>query len=95
MAAAETGIRKAEIALSVPKAWTVATIAEFPATIRENFQEAMQHELDRLTPFSPDEALHDFKILREAGERITVLVVAAKADIVMPYVDALRCGRRA
>jgi general secretion pathway protein L len=78
------------VALSIPKAWTIATIAEFPSTIKENVLDAIRHEMDRLTPFSADEALYDFRVLRESEGRLSVLVLAAKASLVTPYLDALR-----
>jgi Tfp pilus assembly protein PilN len=87
---AELATKKADVVLSIPKAWTVATVTEFPATIKENLLEAMRHELDRLTPFSPEEALYDFQILGESEGKLTVLVVAAKTAAVMPYLDALK-----
>ena len=90
LAAAELAMKKMEVVLSIPKAWTVATVAEFPAAIRESFLEAMRHELDRLTPFSPDEALYDFRMLGESEGKLLVLIVAAKTASVMPYVDALK-----
>ncbi len=90
LAAAEFPMKKAEVVLSIPKAWTIVTTAEFPVTIKENIREAMRHELDRLTPFSHDEALYDFRVLRESEGKLSVLLVAAKASVVMPYIDALK-----
>jgi len=90
LAAAEFPMKKAEVILSIPKAWTIVTTAEFPSAIKENVREAMRHELDRLTPFSHDEALYDFRIIRESEGKLSVLLVAAKASVVMPYVDALK-----
>lgn len=90
MLLAESPMKKPVVSLSVPKAWTIATVAEFPATIKENMHDAMRHELDRLTPFSADEALYDFRILGEAGGKLSVLVLAAKASVVLPYLDALK-----
>lgn len=90
MAIAGSPAKNAVVALSIPKAWTIATVAEFPSTIKENVHDAIRHELDRLTPFSADEALYDFTILREHEGKLSVLVLAAKASLVMPYLDALR-----
>ncbi len=90
LAAAEFPMKRAEVVLSIPKAWTIVTTAEFPATIKENIGEAMRHELDRLTPFSHDEALYDFRVLRESEGKLSVLLIAAKASVVMPYIDALK-----
>ena len=90
MAAGELRLKKASIAFAVPKSWTVFSIREFPSTILENIVDAIRYELDRMTPFSADEAVYDFRVLGERSGKITVLLAAAKADLVMPYIDALR-----
>lgn len=90
LATAAFPVKKAEIVLSLPKAWTVVTTAQFPATIRENIAEAIRHELDRLTPFSYDEALYDFRVLQESEGKLLLLVIAAKASVVTPYLEALK-----
>jgi general secretion pathway protein L len=83
------GAKGADISLSIPKAWTVIKIAEFPITVKESLANAISYELDRLTPFSPEEAFYDFRILKESAEKITILIVAAKGDLVRPYIGAL------
>jgi len=84
------GASKADITLSIPKAWTVIKIAEFPSTVRDNLSDVISYEMDRLTPFGPGEAFYDFRIVREDSEKLTVLVVAAKTDLIEPYLGALR-----
>jgi general secretion pathway protein L len=84
------GAKGADVSLSIPKAWTVIKVAEFPATVKENLSNAISYELDRLTPFGPEDALYDFRILRESDDKITILIIAAKGDLVRPYIEALR-----
>ncbi len=79
-----------EVCLSIPKTWAIIKTAEFPLTVKENLSDVVSYELDRLTPFSPEDALYDFKILRETSEKLNILVMVAKADLVKPYIDALR-----
>jgi hypothetical protein len=79
-----------EVCLSIPKAWAIIKTAEFPLTVKENLSDVVSYELDRLTPFSPEDALYDFKILRETAEKLNILVMVAKADLIKPYIDALR-----
>jgi len=81
---------KSDITLSIPKAWAVIRTAEFPVSIKENIPDVVSYEMDRLTPFSADEALYDFKVLKEKDGKLTLLIVAAKADQIMPYINALR-----
>ncbi len=80
----------ANLSLNIPKAWSIIKTADFPVTIKENLMDAVSYELDRLTPFSPEDAFYDFKILRETEGKLTILVTAAKADLVKPYIEALR-----
>lgn len=86
----EFGAKSAYVSLSIPKAWTVIKIAEFPITVKENLANAVSYELDRLTPFSSEDALYDFRILREHNEKLSILILAARGDLVRSYIDALR-----
>jgi len=79
-----------DLSLNIPKAWAIIKTADFPVTVKENLVDAVSYELDRLTPFSPEDAFYDFKILRESEGKLTILVTAAKADLVKPYIEALR-----
>ncbi len=89
IAAEEFGLKNPPLVFTVPKSWTVFATREFPATIMENMSDAIGYELDRMTPFSADEALFDFRILGRKAGRIMVLTAAAKADAIMPYINAL------
>jgi len=85
----DLGASKVEVSLAIPKAWAVIKTAEFPASVRENLSDVISYELDRITPFSPGDAFYDFKILTENAEKLTVLVAAAKVDMIQPYIEAL------
>jgi len=84
------GARKAPVTLSIPKAWTVITTAEFPLTVKENLSDVISYELDRITPLTSANAFFDFRVLEEKEGKLSVLVVAVRADLVEPYIDALR-----
>jgi len=81
---------RTDITLSIPKAWVIIKTAEFPSTVKENLADVLSYELDRLTPFSPEEALYDFRILKDDAEKLTILLMAAKADLIHQYTDALK-----
>jgi len=85
----EAGAAKSDLTLSLPKAWAIIRTAEFPSTIKENLSEALSHEMDRITPFSSEDLYYDYRILREAGNRIYLLVIAVRAETVRPYIEAL------
>jgi general secretion pathway protein L len=78
------------ITLSIPKAWVIIKTAEFPSTVQENLANVLSYELDRLTPFSPEDALHDFRILKDDAGKLTIILMAAKADTIQQYIDALK-----
>ena len=80
----------AQATLVIPKAWTIVKTAEFPVTVKENLPDVVSYELDRLTPLSPERAFYDFRILAEDENRIRIILVAMKAEILQPYLDALR-----
>jgi Tfp pilus assembly protein PilN len=84
------GATKATVSLSIPKAWVIIKTAELPITVKENLSDVISYEMDRLTPFSSDDSFFDFKILSETEEKLNVLIMAIKADVVKPYIDALR-----
>lgn len=81
---------KMDITLSIPKSWVIIQSVDLPLAVKENLPNVISYELDRLTPLSPENALYDFRILREEAGRIHILLIAAKADVVNPYIEALR-----
>jgi len=84
------GVTKADVTLSIPKAWAVIKTAEFPSTVKESLSDALSYELDRLTPFNTGDALYDFRVLKEEDGKLTLLIMATRADIIKPYLDALK-----
>ncbi|MBF0327658.1 MAG: pilus assembly protein PilM [Nitrospirae bacterium] len=89
IASNELNASGAAVALAIPKSWVMFRTAELPAVIMENISEVISHEIDRLTPFSKDEAFYDFRVLGVSEEKVNILLVAAKRDKVKPYIDAL------
>jgi general secretion pathway protein L len=86
----DLGARNADVTLSIPKAWTVITTAELPAAVKENLSDVISYELDRITPFNAGNAFYDFRVIGEQEEKLSILIVAVKADTIQPYIDALR-----
>lgn len=89
LAISDLGARKAQVTLSIPKAWTVITTADFPVSVKENLSNVIAYELDRITPFSSANAFFDYRALGEKEGKISVLVIAVKDDVIQPYIDAL------
>jgi Tfp pilus assembly protein PilN len=82
--------RKAGYVLCIPKSWTIVQSAEFPAAVKENLSNVVSYELDRLTPLTADNAFYDYKVISENQEKLSILLVVAKADQIKPYLEALR-----
>jgi Tfp pilus assembly protein PilN len=90
VASNELGFRKTDITLSIPKAWAITKMAEFPHTVKDNLHTVLSYELDRLTPFSSEDALFDYKIISETKDKITILIIVVKKELITPYLDALK-----
>ncbi len=89
LAVNDLGAVKPDITLSIPKAWAIIKTTEFPVTIKENLSNVVAYELDRITPFSSEDAYFDFKVIGEKEEKLILLIIAAKADPIKPYIEAL------
>lgn len=85
----EMKAKKVEMTITIPREWVVIRTVELPSTVRENLASVVSYELDRLTPFNSDEALYDFKLLGEKDEKLTIMIWAARGNLIRPYLDAL------
>lgn len=86
----DLGVSYNNITLNIPKEWVVFKKIKFPITAKENIYDVVSYEIDRITPFKQDEALYDFKIVKDDGKDLTLMVAAANSEKIMPYVDALK-----
>lgn len=89
LAAEELKAPHAEVILSVPREWVIIRTVELPATVKENLAAVISYEFDRLTPLNAADALYDFRIISESDEKLTIMVWAARANQINPYVEAL------
>ena len=89
LAMSDLGGPESDVTLSIPKAWVIIKTAAFPVTVKENLPDVVRYEMDRITPFTPEETYYDFKIIQEDDNRLTLLIAAARAETVMPYINAL------
>jgi Tfp pilus assembly protein PilN len=86
----ELKARGAEIVLNIPHEFLVVRTAELPSVAKENIASVITYELDRLTPFTSSEAMYDFKIYDEEEGKLKVIIAASRADVLKPYLDALK-----
>jgi Tfp pilus assembly protein PilN len=85
----ELKAKRIEVNLSIPREWAIIRTTELPSTVRENLVNVVSYELDRLTPLSSDGAFYDFKVLGEKDGKLTIMIWAARANLVKPYIEAL------
>lgn len=77
------------VTLCIPKAWAVVQTTELPDAVKENLPGVVACELDRITPFGPDDAYYDYRILKESAGRLHMVITASKRRIIDPYISAL------
>ncbi len=90
LALRELGAPRKGIVLAIPRDWAILREVTLPGAVKENLTEVIGYELDRLTPFSSEDAYYDFRVLGEEDGKVSLLVVAAKAGLVAPYLEALK-----
>ena len=64
----------------------------FPAQVRDNLQQVVRYEIDRLTPFQADQVLFDTSLsgASRRGDRILVELALCRRDRVDPWLLRLR-----
>ncbi|MCG6898295.1 MAG: PilN domain-containing protein [Thiocapsa sp.] len=62
-----------------------------PAQVRGNLAQVIRYELDRLSPFQPDEVLYDFSIRPgpKGARRLNVDLALCRRDLVAPWIKRL------
>lgn len=89
LAMSELRTEKSPVTLSIPKSWAIVKTIELPSSVKENIANVLLYEMDRITPFSAEEALYDFKIVSEIDGKIKVLLAVTRSQLIQPYLDAL------
>lgn len=86
----ELKAKKVDTILSIPREWAIIRTVELPSTVKENLASVISYELDRLTPLAAENALYDFKVLDEKEGKLSIMVWAARKNLVSPYMEALQ-----
>jgi Tfp pilus assembly protein PilN len=90
LASAELRAENCRLALSLPKAWAVVKTVEYPTSVLENISNVIAFELDRITPFTPENAFYDFRVFKEDAGKVNILVAAIRMDLINPYLKAIQ-----
>lgn len=85
----QANLTNPQVMLCIPKAWTVIRTTELPAAAGENLANVVSYELDRITPFGPDDAYYDYRLLKAEGGRLQIAVAALRRDTADAYIKAL------
>jgi hypothetical protein len=78
-----------QVMLCVPKAWTIIQTTELPAAAKENLSDVVAYELDRITPFGPDDTYYDYRLVKEAAGKLHIAITALRRETIDPYIKAL------
>lgn len=86
----EKDLKVAPVTLCIPKAWTITKVSEFPASVGDDLAAPIQYEMDRLTPFSPEEVFFDYRSLGASEGKVQFILSVTKTDTVKDYLDTLK-----
>ena len=88
---------KADIVLRLSDRYAIAKELVFPIAVAENLQQVVTYELDRYTPFKPDQANFAVKVLeknKSSGLLRSVLLLTPKDKLDMMYEELDASGLR-
>ena len=89
---AEGGKKAARhVQIEIPEASLLLRRATFPVQVRKNLSQVIAYEIDRLTPFQPDQVYFDFRPLGTPGqgEKIAVEIALCRRDLIRHWVERL------
>jgi len=84
--AAQAGGR---VVVAVPDAALLDTTVDLPATAERHLADIVRFEIDRLTPFRPDEVMFSADIVRRLAGKIVVRLRLVPATVIAPALAAL------
>lgn len=84
----EHNIDTKDISLCIPKSMVATKLTTLPASAKDNISDVIRYELDRLTPFSIDEAFFDYKIVSEDDQNISLQISTVRKSILNPYIES-------
>jgi general secretion pathway protein L len=90
LATTKRGSRRSVIEL--PREAVMARVVSFPAQVRKNLAQVVAYEIDRLTPFHPDQVCFDFRPLDtpSKGSQLAVELALCRRDLIKTWLERLR-----
>lgn len=86
------GSNASQVVIHVPQAWVLHKSVTLPAAAVRNIQQVLTYELDRLTPFSPNDVYFDYAINFEAGGegRVEVQLAVIQRFLIDKWIDGVQ-----
>jgi general secretion pathway protein L len=78
--------------IELPREQVMSRIVSLPSQVRKNLGQVINYEIDRLTPFRPDQICFDFRPLdaQSSGGKLAVEIALCRRDLVSNWLDRLR-----
>ena len=80
--------------IELPTDWIVSRQLSLPSQARSNLRQVLGYEMDRLTPFNPDQIFYDFHLVGEGekGDRLSLELVLCRREVVQPWLERMRAA---
>jgi len=80
------------IFIALPRDAALIQFINLPMAVEENLRKSLEYEMDRHTPFSPDEIYFDYQIIRRIPESslLHLMLITVKKDQVDYYINLLK-----
>jgi general secretion pathway protein L len=75
--------------LCVPRADAAITRVLLPAAAQENLAQVLEYEMENLVPMPREDVYYDYTVRPLGVERIEVLLVSVRREVIRSYLDAL------
>jgi len=81
------GLKNVRIALALPRESSLSMVLNIPAPKAEAIEGILAYELEKHIPFDPGEIRHGFHVLKREQKVFSILLAAAKKEIVNGAID--------
>jgi len=81
-----------ETVLELPSSRVLVRDINLPIQVRDNLHRVVGYELDRLTPFKPEDVLYDVQVVEivARGTKVQAKLAVCRRDVVSDWLDRLR-----
>lgn len=78
--------------IELPAEWIVSRALSLPSQARANLRQVIRYEMDRLTPFNPDQVYYDYRLLegRGKGDRLHLELALCRREPIQPWLEWLK-----